>query len=288
MFDPNPSQFITADQDKRAGETAAYVHSAGFAGNDLVTALAVAYAESGWNYKAKGGPNKNGTYDWGLFQINDVHKPSESVKTNPLANAREAFRIYRAAGAKFTPWASYNSGAYKAHLAAANAAVKSLQSRGSDFERETVANAEKGDVSKVASPGELNSVGSGIASPLDLARTALAKFMQFFDVSLAVLIGLVVLVLGIVILSRGTASKLVGGVAKDMMKTGKAAKTVATSAPAKVGKTVEERAADSLALADAKKAILEQRKQAATDKARADFLAGFQERQAAYRKARGQ
>jgi hypothetical protein len=37
-------------------------------------AIDIAYGESGitWNRKSK--PNTNGTIDWGIFQINDVHK----------------------------------------------------------------------------------------------------------------------------------------------------------------------------------------------------------------------
>lgn len=39
-----------------------------------ITAVAVALAESGGNPRARGGPNTNGTYDHGLWQINDVHR----------------------------------------------------------------------------------------------------------------------------------------------------------------------------------------------------------------------
>jgi hypothetical protein len=286
MFDPNPTKFVDTDQSKRAAEVAAYVHAAGFAGNDLVIALAVAYAESGWQYSAKGGPNNNGTYDWGLFQINDVHKPTANEKTNPLANAKAAHRVYAAAGNSFTPWATYKSGAYKGHLVPAKAAVAALQKRGSDFERETIAQAEKGSVSTTISPGELNNASLLPTAPWDIAKGLVEKVIGFFDMSLAVLLGIVLFVLGMAILARGSAARVVTGVAKDMAKTAQKTtpKTPATPRPVK---SVETRAAESLALSDAKKRLIAERKAADSAAQRAEFFDTFAKRQAEYRKGRG-
>lgn len=91
-----------------------WVIAAGFTGADIGTAMAVARAESGWNPRAVGGPNRNGTYDYGLFQINQIHNPTPAEKTDGAANARRAFQIYRSSGWK--AWSAYNNGSYRQHL----------------------------------------------------------------------------------------------------------------------------------------------------------------------------
>ena len=50
--------------------------------------------------------NKNGTKDWGIFQVNDVHSKryGEAFKTSWKANVDVAYEIYKSAGKKFTPW----------------------------------------------------------------------------------------------------------------------------------------------------------------------------------------
>jgi hypothetical protein len=104
-----------------------YAQSAGFSGNDLDTAVAVAMAESSGNpmvynpETAAGTPDGEGSY--GLWQIY-LHAHPEFAFANlydPQINANAAYAIYSAAGG-FSPWSTYNSGAYQAYLAPAAAA----------------------------------------------------------------------------------------------------------------------------------------------------------------------
>jgi Lysozyme like domain len=103
-------------------QIAYYAQNAGFSGNDLNIAVAIALAESSGNPNsynpetAAGTPAGEGSY--GLWQIY-LHAHPEYSSANlydPQTNANAAYAIYAAAGG-FSPWASYNSGAYQAYLA---------------------------------------------------------------------------------------------------------------------------------------------------------------------------
>lgn len=88
--------------------------AAGFSGDSLVTAIAVAMAESG------GVPQKSkykGEESYGMWQ---VHIPSHPEYTpgqmmDPMQNAQAAFKI-SGGGANWKPWSVYKSGAYKQFL----------------------------------------------------------------------------------------------------------------------------------------------------------------------------
>jgi hypothetical protein len=90
-------------------QIAGVAQNAGWSGPDLVTAVAIAYAES------SGIPSKIGTLgvgsDWGLWQINDHYHPEFGPNYNalldPQTNANAAFQVYQVAGNSFTPWATY-------------------------------------------------------------------------------------------------------------------------------------------------------------------------------------
>jgi hypothetical protein len=82
-------------------------------GKDANVMLRVAKAESGLrNIPSK--PNKNGTRDWGIFQINDIHKPdlirAKIIKSDmnelldPQKNFQAAQFLYKNQGLK--PWYS--------------------------------------------------------------------------------------------------------------------------------------------------------------------------------------
>jgi hypothetical protein len=102
---------------------AAAAKLAGFADDVLEIAVAISGQETSGNTWVVGGPNKNGTYDFGAWQINEVHKkahPEWFAATtaginwaNHADNARMAFAVYTEAGRKFTPWVSYTTGRYK-------------------------------------------------------------------------------------------------------------------------------------------------------------------------------
>lgn len=85
------------------------------------TMAAIALAESGGRVGAIGGPNPNGTYDYGLWQINSSHRYAKYKLLHDAGyNARAAVAVYHSQGLQ--AWSTYSSGAYKAFLSQAAAA----------------------------------------------------------------------------------------------------------------------------------------------------------------------
>jgi hypothetical protein len=90
--------------------------------------VAIALTESSGNTDAIGGPNANGSHDYGLWQINDKAHPdliSEAVKKDgswkiPSKNFTMAVSVYTSQG--FNAWSTYKYGLYGANLPAATEA----------------------------------------------------------------------------------------------------------------------------------------------------------------------
>jgi hypothetical protein len=115
-----------------SGMTAAdAARRAGFSGQALVTALAIADAESGFNPAAQN--LKYPDHSIGLWQINQLaHRGrygSDSALMNPLANARAAYAI-SGGGRNWGAWSTYSSGAYKGYLSVAQQLARSVTSSG--------------------------------------------------------------------------------------------------------------------------------------------------------------
>jgi Lysozyme like domain len=91
---------------------------AGFGGRDLAVAVAVAGAESDYDPTAINRANRNGTADHGLWQINSVHAALLATGdwSDPYDNARMARTVWQDAGGSWSPWVTFNSGAYRQHL----------------------------------------------------------------------------------------------------------------------------------------------------------------------------
>src|SRR6478752_4384307 len=91
-------------------------YDAGFRGEALKTAIAVVYAESGGN-ELSVNKNANGSEDWGLFQINSIHKDqiTKAQALTALANAKYAFKLSKS-GTYWKPWVGYTNGNYKQYL----------------------------------------------------------------------------------------------------------------------------------------------------------------------------
>jgi hypothetical protein len=109
-------------------EITAVAGQAGFTGDDLVTAVAVALAESGGDPNAHGDTGiGSGQGSFGLWQIYaDAHPeygPNFAALYDPQTNANAAYAIYSAAGQSFTPWTTFKSGSYESFTAAAGAAA---------------------------------------------------------------------------------------------------------------------------------------------------------------------
>lgn len=104
-----------------AQQVAAYARNAGFTGDDLVKAVAIAFAESSGNPTARG---DNGD-SIGLWQIDRRYHPEFTGwdLTEPQQNANAAFSVYQAAGNSFSPWSTYKSSAYVEWLNDANVGV---------------------------------------------------------------------------------------------------------------------------------------------------------------------
>lgn len=125
---------VLATLGHQATGLAVYARNAGFRGVDLITAVAVALAESGGNptrYNPESAyfnrhniadTDAAGMGSYGLWQIfRYLHPEFADVDLyDPQVNANAAYSVYVAAGHKFTPWSTFNGGQYTAHLDAAN------------------------------------------------------------------------------------------------------------------------------------------------------------------------
>jgi hypothetical protein len=107
---------------KRVSNIADYARRAGFSGEDLLIAVAIALAESGGDPNAynpetaAGTPPGEGSY--GLWQIYRKAHPEFAGQNlfDPQTNANAAFAVYLAAGRSFRPWTTFNLGRYVAFL----------------------------------------------------------------------------------------------------------------------------------------------------------------------------
>lgn len=108
--------------------------NAGFSGEDLVVAVAIAFAESSGNTHAHNGNAGTGDNSYGLWQINmlgsmgparrrqfDISKNEDLYQPN--TNASAAYKLYKSRGS-FKDWSTYNNGSYKTHLNKARKGAK--------------------------------------------------------------------------------------------------------------------------------------------------------------------
>lgn len=108
-------------------QIASYAAGAGFKGTAQQIAIAVALAESGGNPNATN-QNKAGalvvSIDRGLWQINNVYhnEVSDQCAFSPPCAAGSAYRISNG-GSNWTPWTTYNTGAYQRYMSRAQAAI---------------------------------------------------------------------------------------------------------------------------------------------------------------------
>jgi len=140
-------------------------NKAGFPRSALVTAVAVALAESSCNPSASN-TNNNGTIDRGLWQINSIHPYSSQCLFDAQCNANAAFAI-SSGGTKWKPWVTYNTGAYQKHLERAQAAVDRLTASERPVDRTVgdVTGDAFSDLTAVDAEGRLVVYANGIKTP---------------------------------------------------------------------------------------------------------------------------
>ncbi|MEU4742578.1 transglycosylase SLT domain-containing protein [Actinosynnema sp. NPDC023658] len=120
-------------------QIARHAHDAGFRGQDLTIAVAVALAESGGDPRAHNSTPPDDSY--GLWQINmlgamgparrrEFGLDSNRELFDPAENARAANKI-SGDGHSWTPWSTYTNGAYKHHLDEARRGVEAMKHGGS-------------------------------------------------------------------------------------------------------------------------------------------------------------
>lgn len=97
-----------------ASDISGYAQQAGFTGDDLTVAVAIALAESSGNPNAVGDNGQS----IGLWQIYTTAHPEFNGWNlkDPAVNAQAAFSVYQAAGNSFMPWSTFKSGAYAQYL----------------------------------------------------------------------------------------------------------------------------------------------------------------------------
>ena len=109
-----------------AVQIAQYASIAGFSGSDLITAVAVALAESSGNPKAFGDAGI-GQGSFGLWQISSKfhpeYGPDFTILYDPQVNANAAYSIYSSAGNSFSPWTTFKNGMYASNLNAVQSAI---------------------------------------------------------------------------------------------------------------------------------------------------------------------
>lgn len=121
-------------------QIAEYAHEAGFRGQDLTVAVAVAMAESGGDTKAHNAVPPDDSY--GLWQVNmigslgparrdEFHLDSNRELFDPEENAKAAWAI-SGHGDSFRPWTTYTSGAYKKYLDDARRGIRAMNKKDKD------------------------------------------------------------------------------------------------------------------------------------------------------------
>jgi hypothetical protein len=178
-----------------------YASRAGFTGDDLNIAVAIAKAESGWNPQSHNSKPPDDSY--GLWQINMLgsmgpeRRKQFGITKNtdlydPQTNANAARTVYKNAGNKFTPWTTYTSEKYKSFLSETSG----------DSSGVTPATAQANPVLGVGSA--LNALGDTIFK--SLANVA------------GIIVAVVILVVGFLLISRNQLpAGAVGNVVKKVV-----------------------------------------------------------------------
>ncbi|WP_394843182.1 hypothetical protein LZC95_39795 [Pendulispora brunnea] len=129
---PDPSAAQCTQQSTLAGthlsdvQIAQYARNAGLHGDGLVISIAVALAESqGWTRAVL--INTDCSRDRGVWQINSYwhSEVSDDQAFDPAGCATAAYNI-SSGGSNWTPWTTYNNGAYQQYMSRARDAANQV------------------------------------------------------------------------------------------------------------------------------------------------------------------
>lgn len=129
-------------------------------------AAAIALAESGGRADALN-PNDNGgrQSSFGLWQIsNGTHTPPDPRWADPAVNARLAVAKYKGAGNNFSPWGTYDSGAYRAYLSGSTTPDMNVPGNPDATATETAAHQQADCLYGIGTPGSILHSLTGIGS----------------------------------------------------------------------------------------------------------------------------
>lgn len=123
---PVPSEF--RGQKLTDIQRATWAKQGGFPDNVIAEAVAVSIAENhSGDIGAIGGPNPDGSYDYGMWQINEKWHPELFVRFPQwwsVSNASMAKEVWAQAGNSFSPWSTWKHGDHKAYMGRGEAAAK--------------------------------------------------------------------------------------------------------------------------------------------------------------------
>jgi hypothetical protein len=174
-------------------------------GADADVMAAIAMAESKGVKTAVGGPNTNGTRDYGLWQINEKWREWDTSGfiraanlLNTEANAKAAGIVFKAQGYK--AWSTFNSGAYKKFLSTDPGVVKRVTDLFTDIPVVDTFGDAMGKVKGVADiPGMVTAGVKALGESMLNSTLTAGGFIA----------AIVMVVLGVVILARRPAMAVV-------------------------------------------------------------------------------
>lgn len=156
-------------------QTVRFAYLAGWRGqSDLSIALAVARAESALRSDADN-LNSNGSWDYGLWQVNSVHKPEDMelsewrrIQFDPRLNAQWAYRVWSDQG--WDAWVTYKKGLHNKYMGWANNIVRRFLSNAKSIPKGTTLKSETVPSNRRSGGGSSNKGSSkGFLFPLVVA-----------------------------------------------------------------------------------------------------------------------
>ena len=157
---------------------------AGFSPQQAVTATAISLAEDPNRLpETKSPPNKNGTIDLGLWQVNSIHWPNfggAELLSHAFNNAAAAFQIWKdrqtQAGDGFTAWTTYTGGQFRQFLGRAQIAQAEFQGSGADLAPliRSVGGIQLNPPTQTQPPGQIQLPGQiQITNPIEAVANAI-------------------------------------------------------------------------------------------------------------------